>query len=121
MSVSRGSLFGLALLVLGVSAASQWWAGSHDRRLGREVAALAQPGDIHMLSSDNCAICTVARRWLQEHTVAFSECSIERDPVCRATFEAIGAAGTPVMVVRGRPQLGFLPANLKGALQPAVR
>ena len=114
-------MFGLVLLVLGVSAASQWWAGSQERSLGREVAALAQPGDIHMMSSDTCAICSVARHWFIEHRVAFTECSVERDDACRASFEATGAVGTPVMVVRGQPQLGFLPARLKGALQPRVR
>jgi len=118
---SRRSLLGLAVLVLAVAAASSWWAGLHDQRLGQQVATLAQPGDVHMLSSDSCAICLVARRWLTEHRVPFTECSIERDPVCRATFEATQAAGTPVMLVRGQPHLGFQPSHLLRLLQADAR
>jgi glutaredoxin len=74
-----------------------------------------------MLSSDSCAICLVARRWLTEHRVPFTECSIERDPVCRTTFEATQAAGTPVMLVRGQPHLGFQPSHLLRLLQADAR
>ena len=76
MSASRRSLIGLVLLVVGVSLASQWWIGRHEQGLGAKVAALAQPGDIRMLSSETCAICTVARAWFTEHRVSFSECLI---------------------------------------------
>jgi glutaredoxin len=114
---SGRSWLALALLVLAAMAASSWWSGRHDQRLGQQVAALARPGDIHMLSSDSCAICLVARRWMTEHRVPFSECSIERDPVCRATFEATQAAGTPVLLVRGQPHLGFEPGHLLRLLQ----
>jgi glutaredoxin len=118
---SRRALAGLAVLVLAVAAANSWWTGRHDQRLGRQVAGLVQPGDIQMLSSDTCAICTVARRWLAEHRVPFTECSIERDPVCRATFEATHAAGTPVLLVRGQPHLGFQPSHLLRLLQADAR
>jgi glutaredoxin len=70
-----------------------------------------------MLSSDDCSICVVARRWFNTHGVVFSECSIERDAACRADFEARGAPGTPVLLVRGVPQLGFSPERLRAALE----
>jgi len=82
---------------------------------------MAQPGGIHKLSADTCAICDVARHGFRQHRVAFSECSIERDQACKASFEATGAVGTPVIVVRGLPQPGSLPARLKGALRPRLR
>ncbi|MDP2004981.1 MAG: hypothetical protein Q8K45_04840 [Rubrivivax sp.] len=69
-----------------------------------------------MLSSDSCSICVVARRWFTTHGVAYSECSIERDAACRADFEATRAPGTPVMLVRGVPQVGFSPERLRQAL-----
>lgn len=118
MAASRRSLFGLALLVLAITALSSWWAGRSEQALGARVASLAAPGDIRMLSSETCAICTVARRWFTEHRVAYSECLIERDTACRAEFDALGARGTPVLVVRGQPQLGFSPERLSAALQP---
>jgi hypothetical protein len=107
----------LAALVVGVGSAQQWWAGLHDERLGREVAALAAPGDIRMLGSESCAACQLARQWMVDHRVPFSECVIERDSACRAEHQAAGAAGTPVFVVRGKTQLGFTPQALKLALQ----
>ena len=116
-AVSRRSMLGLVLLVVAVSGLSQWWAGHSDRRLGREVAALAQPGDIHMVSSDTCAICWRARAWFMEHKVAFTECSVEKDADCRRAFDRHGAPGTPVMVVRGKPLLGFDPTQLQQVLR----
>jgi len=107
MTANRRSIFGLVALVLGVSAASQWWASHSQARLGERMSALAKPGDIQMLSSTTCAFCTVARQWMQQHEVAFSECFIEEDAACAARFEAVRAPGTPVLLVRGQAQTGF--------------
>jgi glutaredoxin len=110
-------LWGLVLLVLVVSAASQWWARYSQQTLGQQVAAAAAPGDIRMLSSDTCALCVVARGWLNEHEVPFTECSIERDAACLQLFEATRSPGTPVMLVRGQPQVGFSPQRVLQGLQ----
>lgn len=85
--------------------------------MGAHVASLVRPGDIRMLSSETCVICKQARNWFTEHKVAFSECLIERDPACRHDFEAAQAPGTPVILVRGRAQLGFNPQRLQAALE----
>lgn len=115
----RRSLWGLVAVVTVASAASQWWAGWHDRSVGAEVAALARPGDIRMMSSQTCAVCRQARAWMNEHRVPFVECTIERDARCRADFEASRAPGTPLIVVRGKGYLGFDPALLRRALAAA--
>ena len=117
MKTSRRSIVVLVLLVLGVSAANQWWVGRHQSGLGERLAALAQPGDLHMLSSQTCAICVEARWWLQRHNVSFTESTIETDSACAAQFEAARAPGTPVMMVRGQPQLGFDAQRVIDALQ----
>lgn len=117
MKASPWSWVGLVVLVLGVSLASQWWVGRQEGRLGDEVAALARPGDIHMLSSETCAICTIARTWFVAHNVPFTECLIERDAQCRADFDASRMPGTPVIIVRGLPQVGFNPDRVRLALQ----
>ncbi|MBS0304189.1 MAG: glutaredoxin family protein [Proteobacteria bacterium] len=109
-------LMAFIVLVLLVSAASQWWARRQQGAVGEQVARLAQRGDIRMIASDTCVVCLLARKWFGEHGVAYTECSIERDAPCRADFEALGAPGTPVIVVRGRPQLGFSPERLLDAL-----
>lgn len=115
--VSRRSLLALGALLFAVSTVQTWWAGRYDDRLGDSVAALAAPGDIRMLSSENCAICQLARQWLVEHEVPFTECLIERDATCRADHAATGAPGTPVFLVRGKPQVGFSAEALKQALE----
>jgi hypothetical protein len=119
VKTSGRSLLGLVVLVLAVSTANRWWVGRHSDALGQQVASLAQPGDIRMIASENCAICLDARQWLLRNEVAFSECLIERDAVCRADFDALGAAGTPVIVVRGKAQLGFNAERLRLALSRA--
>jgi len=116
--ISRRSLLGLGALLFAVSTAQTWWVGRNDTRLGGRVAALAGPGDIRMLSSETCAVCLRARQWLVQHRVPFEECLIEQDAVCRQTLTATGLTGTPVFLVRGRPQLGFSPQALERALQP---
>ncbi|MDQ2778390.1 MAG: hypothetical protein M3Y32_02400 [Pseudomonadota bacterium] len=117
MRHSRSSIFGLVLLVLGVSVASSWWAGRAKERIGEQVATLAAPGDIRMLSSDTCGICAEARSWFDANQIAFSECSIERDAACRAAFDATRSPGTPVLLVRGSAQVGFDRQRLLSALE----
>jgi glutaredoxin len=107
MGTNQRSIFGLVVWVLAVSATSQWWARHSQARLGEKLSALARPGDIQMLSSTTCAYCLVARRWMQQHEVAFKECFIETDASCAARFEALRAPGTPVLLVRGQAQTGF--------------
>lgn len=104
-------------LVLAASAAQQWWQGASERRGLERLAALAQPGDIRMLSSETCPYCDAARRTMSAHGVRFDECFIERDSDCRALYEATQARGTPTLIVRGRPQLGFYVPRLVEALE----
>jgi glutaredoxin len=121
MTQSRRSIFGLVAMLLVVSAATQWWAGHSQAQLGDKMAALAQPGDIRMLSSTTCGYCKVARQWMQQHGVAFSECFIETDTACAAQFEAALAPGTPLLLVRGQPQVGFDAQRVLGTLSRAVK
>jgi glutaredoxin len=121
MTHSRGSIFGLVLMLLVVSAATQWWAGRSQAQLGDKLAALAQPGDIRMLSSTTCAYCKLARQWMQQHGVAFSECFIETDTACAAQFDAARAPGTPLLMVRGQPQVGFDAQRVLGTLSRAAK
>lgn len=116
MAASRRSIVALVVLVLAVGAASQWWASRSEARLGEQLAALARPGDIRMLSSTTCAFCAAARQWLQQHRVHFDECFIENDAACARQFEHARAAGTPLVLVRGQAQLGFDPRRVRDAL-----
>jgi glutaredoxin len=119
MKASARSMFGLLALIVAVGALNQWWSNRQAGEIGAQVAALVRLGDIRMLSSDTCSICVSARAWFKQNGIAYSECSIERDATCRADFEALRAPGTPVIVVRGRAQIGFSPERLRQALAPA--
>jgi hypothetical protein len=114
---SPRSWLGPALLVVLASLASAWWGGRSERALGQQIAALAQPGEIRMLGSETCAICTTARHWFTQHRVPFTECLIEQDAPCKVAFEATRAPGTPVIMVRGRALLGFDPQQVLTGLQ----
>jgi glutaredoxin len=112
-------MLGLLALIVSVGAANQWWANRHANEIGAQVAVLARPGDIRMLSSETCSVCAAARAWFTLNRIAYSECTIERDNACRADYEATRSPGTPVIVVRGRPQAGFSPERLRQALTPS--
>lgn len=105
----------MAVLVIGGVAAVAGWLTAQDR-LGADVARLAKPGDIRMIASQDCTVCHIARRWFEEHRVAFSECTIEHDPQCSAEFDALRAQGTPVLLVRGQAVMGFEPHRLRQLL-----
>jgi glutaredoxin len=109
----------LVLLLAAVYAVSQWWGARQQASLGERLGAAARPGDIQMLSSTTCGICTQARRWFETHGVAFDECFVEKNAACADRFAQLMAPGTPVIVVRGQAQLGFDPERI--ALRLAAR
>jgi glutaredoxin len=78
-------------------------AGQDAQVLARRV----QPGDIRMISSETCPYCLAARRWMTQEGIPFQECFIERDAQCLADYQALGAVGTPTLVVRGQRVIGF--------------
>ncbi|KPF43552.1 hypothetical protein D621_19185 [beta proteobacterium AAP51] len=111
------SWLGLLCIVMAVLAVQGWWKERRSVSTGAEVAELARESPIRMMSSDVCAVCDQARHWMTEHQVPFTECSIERDPKCRADFEASRSPGTPVMLVgEDRAIVGFSPERLRATL-----
>lgn len=96
------------LIVIAIAAAAGWaWRSHVSSRDAELLAQHVQPGDIRMISSETCGWCTAARRWMQEEGVPFSECFVERDERCMADYQALGAQGTPTLMVRGQRVLGF--------------
>lgn len=115
---ARRSLAGLAIAALLTAGAIQAIGAWSRDRLGGEVAAAARPGDIAMIGSVDCVYCAAARDWFAAHRVPYTECQIERDPVCAAAYQALSAPGTPLMLVRGKRLLGFDPRAVADALRP---
>ena len=110
------SVLVLVALVLGVGAAMQGIEAWSRARLGTQVAASAKPGDIFMIASVTCTYCAQARAWFDANHVPFTECLIERDARCAAQYNALMAPGTPVLVVRGKRQVGFSAQAVADAL-----
>lgn len=110
------SVLTLIVIVVAVSGASQAWRAWSGARVGQRIAALAAPGDILMIASDTCPFCAKTRQFFGEYGVVFSECSIERDEACAARFRAHMSPGTPLLIVRGQPQVGFDPQRVAKAL-----
>ncbi|MCI1192698.1 glutaredoxin family protein [Calidifontimicrobium sp. SYSU G02091] len=117
MDASRRSLIGVVAVVAAVALAAQWFGDRRQRELGDEIARLAQPGDIRMVSSLSCPFCTEARLWMERHGVPFEECFIERDAACEATYESLAKQATPTLIVRGQVHTGFDAARVLRALQ----
>jgi glutaredoxin len=105
------------LVVITLAVAGQQLLGHwQDRRLGEPLRQLAAEGDIRLISSATCVYCTRAREWLDAQQVRYSECFIESDAQCQADYQRQGALGTPTLLVRGQPQLGFDPQRVARAL-----
>ncbi len=115
--VDARSIGVLIVLVLVVGGSSQWWGQRHDDAIGSQLAGIARPGDIEMVSSVTCVYCARARAWMQARRVPFGECFVERDTACAERYRALTAPGTPVVLVRGQPQLGFDPERVLLALR----
>jgi hypothetical protein len=115
----RRSWLILVGLVLAVAALSKGWSAHQRNTVAQTLAATAQPGDIVMLSSTHCGICTQARQWFQANNVAFDECFVENNAACAERFQRLMAPGTPVIIVRGRAQLGFDPERIAAQMDSA--
>ena len=109
------------LIVLAVYLGMQWWQGRHGDETGRQLAALARPGDIVMYSTDTCVYCHRAMDQLEAWGVPYTECDIDRDRECAQTYQAAGSPGTPLMNVRGQWQLGFSAQGVLNTLQNGPR
>ena len=110
------------LAVIAVAWLASWaWRGHVAAEDGVELARLARPGDIRMISSETCPYCLAARQWMTQQGVPFGECFIERDAACAEDFQAQGAVGTPTLVVRGQRVIGFDRARLMEILKQPSR
>ncbi len=87
-----------------------------DEQAGQALVELARPGDIVMLSSVTCRYCKSAHRFMTERAIPFSECFIERDAACAASYRAQQSPGTPTLLVRGQRLVGFDAAAVAQAL-----
>ncbi|MBI5924509.1 MAG: glutaredoxin family protein [Aquabacterium sp.] len=67
----------------------------------RALAATVQAEDVVMYSTTDCTYCAQAKGWLSQYGFPLSECNMTTTPHCEQAFRALGADGTPYLIVRG--------------------
>ena len=76
--------------------------------------------EVVIYTTPTCQYCPAAKRWLQDHGVAYTEYDVSRDPV-RATemYRLTGQGAVPVIRVGGQVMVGFDPLQLAKLLPNA--
>ena len=111
------STAGLLVVVVAVWAGVVGAGWLAERRASHVAVAQARAGDILMVASVDCRYCAEARAWFRANDLPFSECLIERDAECAATYRSLQAPGTPVLIVRGKRLVGFDARSVAAALR----
>lgn len=71
-----------------------------------------------MYSTPSCAYCTMAKNWLRQNKVAFTEFDVSRDERrADEMFRKSGQMGVPVLDIRGKVLVGFRPQDMEQALK----
>ena len=63
--------------------------------------------DIKIYTSNTCAYCTLAKEFLDEKGVKYSEKNIQTDKEARKELMDMGHMGVPVLVIDGEEVVGF--------------
>ena len=83
-----------------------------------KLAANTQASDIVIYATVLCPGCALAKRWMQQHGFAYTECDIEQSEQCAQVFMQSGAQSVPYVIVRGQPiKDGFNSEDLVEALR----
>jgi len=70
-----------------------------------------------LYSTEWCGYCKATRRFLDEKGIPFKEFDIEKDPVARKAYEALGGRGIPILDVNGTLLRDFKPEAILAALK----
>jgi glutaredoxin len=82
------------------------------------VSAQAQAtARVTLYATDWCGYCKQTRRFLDSKGIPYTEFDIEKDPVARKAYEALGGRGIPLIDVNGTLIRGFSPDDILAALK----
>ena len=70
-----------------------------------------------LYATDWCGYCKATRRFLDQKGIPYSEFDIEKDPVARKAYEALGGRGIPILDVNGTLIRDFKPDAILQALK----
>lgn len=63
--------------------------------------------DVIVYTSNTCPYCTLAKNYLTEKGVSYTEKNVQTDKEARKELMAMGHMGVPVLVVKGQEIVGF--------------
>jgi glutaredoxin 3 len=76
--------------------------------------------EVVIYTTPTCQYCPAAKRWLEDHGVAYTEHDVSRDPTRAAEmYRLTGQGSVPVIRVGGRVMVGFDPLQLAKLLPNA--
>ena len=70
-----------------------------------------------LYATDWCGYCKATRRFLDQKGIPYTEFDIEKDPVARKAYEALGGRGIPILDVNGTLLRDFNPDAILAALK----
>jgi glutaredoxin len=98
-----GKALVVAVIVLLFIAAKSWLPGSR----GDETVAPGELAEIEIYTTSYCEPCKVAKSYMRQHGIAYTEYDVEADIDRRREFYKRGGKGTPLIFVRGQRMDGF--------------
>lgn len=63
--------------------------------------------NVTMYATSWCGYCRKARRFFNQHSIAFTEYDIEKDSQAKRRYDDMGAQGVPVIIINGERLNGF--------------
>lgn len=63
--------------------------------------------DITVYTSSTCPFCTLAKEYLEEKGVEYTEKNVQKDQAARKQLMDMGHMGVPVVVIGGEEIVGF--------------
>lgn len=63
--------------------------------------------DVVVYTSNTCPYCTLAKNYLEEQDVAYTEKNVQTDKLARQELMEMGHMGVPVIVIDGEEIVGF--------------
>jgi glutaredoxin len=101
-TVGGKALVGGVILLLFIAAKS-WWPESR----GHQAVAPGELAEIEIYTTTSCGVCKVAKSYMREHGIAYTEHDVEADIDRRREFYQRGGRGVPLIFVRGQRMDGF--------------
>ncbi|HIX70146.1 MULTISPECIES: glutaredoxin-like protein NrdH [Enterococcus] len=69
--------------------------------------------NITLYSKNNCMQCKMAKRFLTENSIAFTEINIDQQPEAITTLKAAGFQSVPIIMKGEKAIVGFRPDQLR--------